>query len=557
MEGRPADLVLDDCRIVNVITKEILPGDIAIRDGFIVGVGDVSELVDRSTVVHSLKGRWVCPGLIDGHLHFESSMVTLSTLAGSSLSHGTTGIVIDPHEIANILGKRGVEMVLEEAGGLDMDVFVMVPSCVPPTELETGGARLELEDVRDLLGHRYVLGLGEVMDYLGVLRGGKLDMIEETLRRGLRVDGHCPGLRGAELFRYMAAGISSDHEALSFEEVLEKARLGMAVMLREGSAASSLEEFIPPLLESGVSLENFFLVSDDRNPRDMRLGHMDLLVRKAISLGVEPVWAVALASFNTARHYRVDHLVGSISTGRRANLVVLDDLESFKIYRVYARGKPPQTRGRSYPSFVLRTLKYRRIHPGDLWIPSDRGRRVRVIGLKPGSLYTRSLEFELDSQGEHLQPDLERDVLPLAVVERHGKNHVGLGFVHGFRLKRGAIGQSIAHDTHNVILVGTDYREMAECANRLLEIQGGIVVSNGGSVWELPLPFAGILSLESLESVEEKLEALQARARELGCPFETPFAVLSFLALPVIPELKLTDRGLVDVERKRIISVCL
>ncbi len=316
-----ADTILEHCRIINVNTKEILNADIAIQSGYIVGIGDVSGLRDASTRIIDVNHYYVCPGLLDGHVHFESSMVTLSRFARKALEHGTTGIVIDPHEIANVLGRQGIELVLEEAKSLPLNIFVAVSSCVPATPFETSGASLDAADVRSLIDNEMVVGLGEVMDFPGVLSGdaGKLAMIQAARERRLVVDGHAPGLMGPDLWGYMAAGISSDHESLTYEEALEKLRLGMKLMLREGSAAKCLENFLPRLLEEGVSLENVFFVTDDKHPEDLLAGYMDAIVRKAIALGLDPLDAISMCTINTARHYRIDHLVGSISIGRRAD----------------------------------------------------------------------------------------------------------------------------------------------------------------------------------------------------------------------------------------------
>ncbi|VVB85749.1 Adenine deaminase [uncultured archaeon] len=557
--GIKADLVLKNCRIVNVNTKEIIKGDIAIHSGFITGIGDVQELTGSKTQVIDLKNAHVCPGLIDGHVHFESSMVTLTEFAKQSMIHGTTGIVIDPHEIANILGARGIRLVLREAKGLPLDVFVTLSSCVPSGPLETSGAKLNLKEIRKFLDTKFVVGLGEVMDYPAVLRGEtkKLAMISAAIERKLVVDGHCPGMRGKELFGYMSAGISTDHESVTYEEALEKARLGMKIMLREGSAAKCMEDFIPRLLKDGISLENFFFATDDKHPADLMAGHMDALVRKAIKLGVEPVQAVSMATLNAARHYRIDQLVGSISIGRRANLVILDDLEDFRIRNVIIRGEmEPKTTGMKYPKYVFRTVKYKKIMPDDLMIRSEiKMVSANIIEIVPGKLITGNSVEELRTDGHIVVPDKERDILSIAIIERHGKNgNIGRGFVRGFDLKEGAVGQSIAHDSHNVIVVGTNFEDMALCANKIREMQGGIVVAKDKIIGHLPLPFAGILSTESAYDVDKKLRELHAAIKKMGCRLEAPFIQMSFLALPVIPALKITDMGLVDVERGKIVE---
>ncbi len=554
-----ADLVLKNCRIVNVNTKEIIKGDIALSSGFIAGIGDVAELKHAKTDVIDLKNAHVCPGLIDGHVHFESSMVTLTQFAEQSIRHGTTGMVIDPHEIANVLGPRGIRLVLREAKGLPIDVFVTIPSCVPSSLLETSGANIGLKETRKFLDTKFVVGLGEMMDYPAVLSGApeKLRMISETLERKLVVDGHCPGLHGKELFGYLSAGISSDHESVTYEEALEKARLGMKIMLREGSAAKCLDDFIPKLIRDRISLENFFFATDDKHPADLTGGHMDVLVRAAIRLGIDPIQAVSMATINTARHYRVDQLVGSISIGRRANLIILDDLEVFKIRNVLIRGTlNPKVEKIEYPQYVFRTLKYKKIVPDDLALKSpDKTVFAHVIEIVPGRIITNRTIEELNTRNKVVQPDVESDILAIAVIERHGKSgNIGLGFVQGLGLKEGALGQSIAHDSHNVILAGTNFEDMALCANKLRELQGGIVIARGRVIDYLSLPFAGILSTDSLYNVDTKLKELHSKVRKMGCKLDAPFVQMSFLSLPVIPSLKITDKGLVDVDEFKIIE---
>lgn len=552
-----ADHILKNARILNVNTREIIEGDLAIKAGFIAGMGDVGELVGPGTKIIDVGERYVSPGLIDGHVHFESSMVTLTQFARLSLAHGTTTIIIDPHEIANILGRKGIELVLREASKLPLNVFLAISSCVPASPLETSGGKIGLEEVKSLLGRKHIVGLGEVMDYPGVFQGNpeKISMIKETLERGLLVDGHCPEITGTGLFGCLGAGISSDHESVSYEEALEKARLGMKVMLREGSAARCLDDFIPKLLKADISLENFFFVSDDNSPEDLVRGYMDAILRKSISLGLSPIQAISMATLNTAKHYHIDSLVGSISVGRRADIIVLDDLEEFRISRVIVGGNQPRIRETAYPKYVFKTIRYSKIEPGDLSIKSRYKRvKVPVIEIVPGKIITeRSIE-ELEVRENLVQPDLKEDILPIAVIERHGKGgNIGKGFVRGFKLREGALAQSIAHDSHNVIIVGTNYEDMASCANKIKEMQGGIVLARNKTLDYLSLPFAGILSPKSVEEVGAELEELHRKIREMGCRLEAPFHSLSFLALSVIPKIKITDQGIVDVEKFRII----
>jgi len=557
-----ADTVLKNCRILNVNTKEITKGDIAISSGFISGMGDVDELIGSKTEILDIRNAHVCPGLIDGHVHFESSMVTLTQFAKQSILHGTTGIVIDPHELANILGARGIRLVMREAKSLPIDVFITISSCVPSSPLETSGAKLDLPEIKKFLDEGCVIGLGEVMDYPALLHGSPdiLGKIAASLEKKLVVDGHCPGMRGSHLFGYMCAGISSDHESVTYDEALEKARLGMKIMIREGSAAKSLEEFIPKLLGDRISLENFFFVTDDKNPGDLVGGYMDAVVRKAIKCGIEPIAAISMATINTARHYRIDQFVGSISIGRRANLVILDDLREFRINNVVIRGKiKPKIEATGYPGYVFRTIKYKKIESSDLKLKSKKKMVLaHIIEITPGQLITKRSIEELKTEEQVVLPDIEHDILAAAVIERHGKSgNIGRGFVRGFGLKEGAIGQSVAHDSHNVILLGTNFEDMALCANKIKELQGGIVIADGSVIDYLHLPFAGILSTESAYEVNKKQKELHSIVKKMGCELDAPFIQISFLSLPVIPSLKITDKGLVDVDAFKIIPAVI
>ena len=554
-----ADTVLENCRIVNVNTKEITNGDIAISSGFIAGIGDVEGLKGDKTRILDLKNDYVCPGLIDGHVHFESSMVTLTQFAKQSILHGSTGIVIDPHEIANILGTKGIRLVMQEAKRLPIDVFVTISSCVPSSPLETSGAKIGLLEIKEFLDEKYVVGLGEVMDYSEVLQGNteKLGMIAAAIEKKLVVDGHCPGMQNKELFGYLNAGITSDHESVTYNEMLEKARLGMKIMLREGSAAKSLDEFIPKLLRDGISLENFFFVTDDKHSGDLIIGHMDVIVRAAIKLGIDPIQAISMATINTARHFRIDQIVGSVSIGKRANLVIIDDLQAFRIKNVIFRGRlNPKVETIEYPDYVFRTIKYKKIKPDELMIKSKQKRvSAQIIEIVPHQLITNRSIVELKTDGQAVLPDLEQDILAIAVIERHGKSgNIGRGFVRGFDLKEGAIGQSMAHDSHNVILIGTNFEDMALCANKIKELQGGIVIAKERVIDYLHLPFAGILSTESAYDVDKKLNELHHKVKKMGCKLEAPFIQMSFLSLPVIPSLKITDKGLVDVDAFKLIE---
>jgi adenine deaminase len=559
-----AETILEHGRILNVNTKETLRADIAIQSGYIVGIGDVSDLKDAHTHIININNQYVSPGLIDGHVHFESSMVTLTQFARKALEHGTTGIIIDPHEIANVMGKQGIELVLEEAKTLPLNVFVTIPSCVPATPFETSGASLSAVEIEALMDNEMVVGLGEMMDYPAVLGGDsdKIAMIEAALNRKLRVDGHVPGLTGPDLWGYICAGPSSDHESITYEEAVEKLRLGMKLMLREGSASKVLDSFLPRLIEDGVSLENVLFVADDKHPEDLIKGCMDAVVRKAIKLGLDPLDAVSICTINTARHYRIDHLVGSISIGQKADFIILDSLEEFRIHSVFAGGSPVTAHisGFTYPDYACNTIKYKQINPDDLQVTDSSNGTVSInlIKIFPDKIFTQKETAECVTDGAGvLQPDVDKDILSTAVIERHGKNgNIGQGFVRGFNLKSGAFGQSIGHDSHNVLVTGTNHRDMAACANALRKMKGGVVLVHDGEVLEsLPLPFAGLLSVRPVEEVAEMLEHLHELIKDMGCTLPAPFITHSFIALPVIPEIRLTDMGLFDVEKFELIDV--
>ncbi|UGV41741.1 adenine deaminase [Methanococcoides orientis] len=558
-----ADTIFTGGHVVNVNTKEILDRDIAVKGGYIAGIGDVSCLKGDDTQLIDVSGRYICPGLIDGHVHFESSMVTLSQFSAPALEHGTTSVVIDPHEIANVLGKKGIELVLEEASSLPLNAFVAISSCVPATTFETAGASISADDINSLIDNENVVGLGEMMDYPGVLFGdeNKLSMIKAALKDRLVVDGHCPAISGEQLWGYMAAGISTDHESIEYEEALEKLRLGMKLMIREGSAAKALDRFLPRLIEDGVSLENVFFVTDDKHPSDLMKGYMDVIVRRAIAMGLSPIDAICMATINTAKHYHLDNQVGSISIGRKADIIVLDDLDAFSIDSVYAAGKLVEgfVPSYEYPDLVFNTVSFSEVDASDLQLKADPERDYRVSAIKvlPDLILTEKENAILHSdQDGTLLPDIDNDVLSVAVIERHGRTgNIGLGFIKGIGIRNGAIGQSIGHDSHNVVVTGDNHSDMALCANTIRGMNGGIcVVSDGKVVDKLELPFAGLLSTLPVEEVEKRLNDLHMAVKSIGCTLPAPFITHSFIALPVIPSLRLTDMGLFDVDSFSLVS---
>jgi adenine deaminase len=539
----PADLLLANAKVINVFTGEVEEGNIAICGDRIAGIGDyqAKEVVD-------VGGRHIAPGLINGHIHPESSMLDIGQYARAVVPHGTTTLITDLHEIANVSGIKGIKYILERAGQLPFNLFLMAPSCVPATAMETSGASLGPEEIKQILGWKECLGLGEVMNFPGVIGGDEAVLRKIEYARGKIIDGHAPGLTGKDLSAYIAAGISSDHECVSLEEAQEKLEQGMYIMLREGSSEKNLEALLP--LVNDKTWPRCLFVVDDRTAADLlHDGDIDAVVRKAISLGLEPVRAIQLATINTAGYFRREGL-GGIAPGYFADLIVLGDLKSLRIDMVFSKGKlvakegkplfsAPQTADKSLTDSV-------KIKPFDIerlrLKPS--GNAEPVIEVVPGQIITKKRLEQLTSI-----PAIEKDILKLVVVERHkATGNIGVGLVKGFGLKRGALASSVAHDSHNIIAVGTSDEDIFAAIKEIERLHGGLVAVGGGKILSsLALPVAGLLSDEPLENVVNKLEGLEKTAAELGATLPSPLATLSFLALPVIPEIRLTDRGLVEL----------
>jgi adenine deaminase len=547
----PADLVLKGGMVVNVFTGQIQKCDVAVHRGFVVGLGPDyrgKEEVDA-------RGKWIAPGLLDAHFHIESSMLLPSRLAAALLRRGTTAIVSDPHEIANVLGLEGVRYLRQESEGIPFEIYFMAPSCVPATHLETAGARLSAFDLRSLRKEPRILGLAEMMNYPGVLAGDP-EVLEKLAAFGdRRRDGHAPNLSGYELQAYLAAGITSDHETFDRKTGLEKVQGGMMLMIREGTSARNLEELLPLVTERNSS--RFCFVSDDLHPRDLlHRGHLDFMVRKAVRLGMDPVTAIRLASHNPAQHFGLWDR-GAVAPGYRADLVVLNDLQGFIVEKVYKDGRLVVGDGKLKVTVAaaqklpeVKPLRVGRIIPDLFRLAAGRG-KARVIEMVPGQILTRMRYEEVRSDGGWVGSDTERDILKLSVVERHqGSGRIGMGLIKGFGLNRGALASSVAHDSHNVIAVGVSERELCKAVEQVRDMGGGMVAVDGEKVLaELPLPVAGLMSTASLEDLVSQQDDLEMAARSLGCAVPEPYMNLSFLALPVIPELKLTDMGLVDVGR--------
>lgn len=544
----PADLVLKNARIVNVFTSEVHRGDIAIWGGRVVGIGDYAGKREID-----LKRAHVLPGLIDGHMHIESTMVKVQEFARSVVPRGTTSVVADPHEIANVHGIEGIHYMLNSSKFSPVNIFMMLPSCVPATSFETGGAVLRGFDLYPMLREKWVLGLGEVMNFPGVLMEdeGLLDKI--TMTHDKRIDGHAPGLTGKDLNAYVATGVSSDHECTSVREVKEKLRLGMHIMIREGSVTKNLRDLLPAVTCENIS--RCFFATDDRHPKDLlEHGHIDHMIRIAIKDGIDPISAIRMATINTAQYFGLRDL-GAIAPGYTADLVVVDSLRRFKIKMVFKNGRLVAKDGKmvaprpKVPEITLRSsINIKWLTPEDFDIPAE-GDRIRVMNLVPDQIITKETRARAKVEDGLLVADTERDLLKIAVVERHqASDNIGHGIVKGFGLKKGAIASSVAHDSHNIVVVGTSSLDMMAAVVEISKMRGGLaVVKNGQLVAGLPLPIAGLMSDKTLPQVVKGLNGVMRAARKLGSNLEDPFMAMSFLALPVIPELKVTDKGLFDV----------
>jgi len=542
----PADLVLRGGRVLSVFTREWLAVDVAICDGAIAGLGtyEGQETLDAD-------GAYVVPGFIDAHLHLESSKVLVSEFARLVLPLGTTAVVADPHEIANVLGTDGVHWLVDACADLPLDVFFTASSCVPASRFESPRRPFDPGDLEALLRRRRVIALAEMMNFPGVISGAPSELAKLAVEGADHVDGHAPGVLGKSLQAYAAAGIGSDHEAFTYEEGLERLRAGMWLLIREASAARNLRALAPLAIEYGPGRMAF--CTDDREPEHIAAdGHVNGIVRDAVALGVRPEDALTMASHNPALWHRLSRL-GAVAPGYQADLLLLPDLERFLPEIVLKRGRPveeiPET---PVPEWVRQTVRLKAVTRGDLRVPWEGG-AARVIGLVPGQIVTESLVEEL----RDAVADPERDLAKIAVVERHlGTGRIGLGFVRGFGLRRGALATTFSHDAHNLVVVGMSDPEMLRAIERAAELGGGLVVVDGEEIAaELPLPIAGLLSDRPLAEVIAGSKAVVAAVHALGSEVESPFQSLAFLALSVIPSLKITDWGLVDVDRFELVPL--
>ena len=546
----PADLVLKNATYVNVFSNELCHGDIAVAEGLIVGMGEYHGKVEVD-----VSGKLVLPGFIDAHIHLESSLVSPTEFAKAVLPHGTTTVITDPHEIANVMGTDGIEYMLQATEDLPVDVRFMLPSCVPATPLDESGANLDYRAIDSFYDHPRVQGLAEMMNYVGVVNGDGqvVEKIVASQAHHKKIDGHAPGLSGKDLNAYIAAGVYSDHECSDMEDAMNKLRLGQYIMIREGTAARNLEALMPLLTSQYV--DRCMFCTDDKHPNDLlEKGHIDYIVKKAISLGADPIVAVKAACHNAARYFLLNNR-GAIAPGYLGDFVIIDDFQHFEIEMVYKRGVLMYDgQLRDFPAPEIDPYLVKRAHDtfhvAHLTAEdfSD-GRPHAVIGMIPGEIVTQDAGY-----ADHADP--EQDILKIAVIERHkNTHHIGLGYIKGYGLKRGAVATSISHDSHNIIVVGATDEDMAAAANRIVENRGGItVMENGPVLGEVTLSIAGIMSDDSLVMVNSALEDAKDEAFGLGVSRGIdPFMTLSFMALPVIPSLRITTRGVFDVSSQRYI----
>ena len=549
----PADIVLRGGKVFDLITGSMIEGDVAICGDRVVGIGDEYE----GQQVIDVSGLTLVPGFIDTHLHVESSMMTPLEFDRCVTPRGVTTAICDPHEITNVIGLDGIRYFQTASEHLLMDLRVQLSSCVPATEMETSGARIDAEDLRQVMGHPSAIGLAEFMNYPGVIHRDPMAMAKLHLYQGKHIDGHCPQLSGRDLNAYIAAGIRTEHEASTAAEALEKLRKGMRVLIREGSVSKDLEALQPVLTD--ITAPYMCLCTDDRNPLDIHnYGHLDYMIRRLIAAGSSPLAVYRAASLSAAEAFGLKDR-GLIAPGLRADIVAIDGLEGCHAQLVicggriandaaFAARKPLDPVGRH-------SVKAPKLTARDFRNTSNHA-TTDVIGLIEGKIITEHLREEIQPEDGDKRPDPARDLMRIAVIERHGKNgNIATGFVRGFGIKRGAIAATVAHDHHNIVAVGAEYDDMALAANRLSEIEGGfVVVENGEILAELALPVAGLMSLEPFEEVRDRLALMRDAAKGLGVTLEEPFLQLTFTALPVIPALKITDRGMVDVEKFEIIA---
>lgn len=562
-----ADLIIQNGVLVNVLTGELLTHkDIAVSQGRIAYIGDAGHTIGPATKIIDAKGKYMTPGFIDGHMHVESTMLSVTEFSKVALQQGTTSMMMDPHEIANVFGLEGVRLMHEEGQQLPLRVFTTFPSCVPATEiLEDSGASLNVDDIKTGLKWENVVGLGEVMNFPGVVYGDEKmhGEIQATLEAGKTVTGHFPDGSEQMLQAYIASGVTSCHETVTREQALEKLRLGMYVMIREGSAWCDVKEVIKVVTEDHVKIDNILLVTDDVYPRTLlEKGHVNHVVRRAIEEGVNPIDAIQMATWNVARYFNLDNDLGSIAIGKKADILLMDDLELVEPEVVITAGEIIVENKRltvdlpafSYPDHVMNSINIgRKISAEDFQLQTKTNKnctKVNVIKIVENSARTEKIVAELPVEKSIIQPDAERDIIRLACIDRHhASGQVSLGFAHGFQLTGGAVASTVAHDSHNLLVMGVNENDMAFAAEVLAESGGGMVVVKGQKILgHVKMPIAGLMSDQPIDVVSEEVEQLEAAWKEIGCQINAPFMTFSLIALSVIPNMRISNRGIVDVE---------
>jgi adenine deaminase len=528
--------------ILNVHTDEIYPAEIQIANGIIKCVKPIKGDFDYL----------ILPGFVDAHIHIESSMLTPSRFAEAVVPQGTTSIIADPHEIANVMGLKGIEYMMKDAISVPLKIFFSAPSCVPSTAFETNGAKFGKNEIDKLLKNEYVVALGEIMNFKGVLEDdeGIREKIKIAKKYKKPIDGHAPLLSGDDLCKYVSFGISTDHECTKRGEVSEKKRVGLKIMIREGSSARNLKKLIS---EGGD-----FIVSDDVHPKDLLTGHMNRILAKAVDYGLDPIKAVKMVTLNPSIHYNLN--IGSITPGKGADLVFVDDVEKFNVKKVYINGNLVSKDGKSLfnvnPIKIRNTFNLNEKKASDFEIYSElRNVKILLIEVIEGQILTERSEVLLNTVNRKIEANLNEDILKIAVVERYGHENVANGFVRGFGIKKGAIASSIAHDSHNILVVGTNSNDMAKAVNMIKNCNGGIVAISDKNYYILKLPIAGLMSTETADNVSNELNELHKRVHNMGCKLESPFMTLSFMGILVIPKLKISDKGLFDVEKFRLVDL--
>lgn len=554
---KPADLSVTNARIVNVFAGDIVTGSFAVSEGYFIGFGDY-----KANKTIDVRNRFVTPGFIDPHVHIESSMACPTEFARAILVRGTTCVAADPHEIANVMGIEGINYMLQSADHQPMNLYFTLSSCVPATDMETSGAVITAEDLESFISNEKIVALAEMMNYPGVITGDPevLAKIQAAKHGNKPVDGHAPGLRGRELNAYLSAGVGSDHECTTVSEAREKLEAGMRIMIRQGTGARNLEALLPII--NPKTARRLMWCTDDRHPHDLlNDGHIDAIIREAIGAGLDPVTAIQMATINPAEYFRLDHL-GAIAPGRQADFVIVSDLSSLTVEQVYCRGINVAANGKMRPHIEkpnpIPTRSSMKLNPAEIdFSITVEGRHIRVMDIVPDQLITKqSIEEIIPTEGLAVS-DPARDLLKIAVVERHqGSGNIGKAFVRGLGIKKGAIASSVAHDSHNIIVVGTSDAAMKAALKAVVDMDGGLAaVVDDKSVATLPLPIAGLMSLEPLGKIRDRMDRLIEVSRDLGSTLKDPFMTLSFLALPVIPELKITDKGLIDVHQFKVVPL--